>query len=289
MKIAVVGTGYVGLVAGACLAESGNDVVCVDNDDDKVRMLRRGKMPFYEPGLEELVRRNRSEGRLTFTSTLPKAVRASAVIFIAVGTPQGEDGSADVNQVLERRARHRQGDEWLQGDRRQEHGARRNERSRSRGDPARNDAPVQRRQQPGVPQAGCGGRRLHEARSRRHWRRRSEGRRNDARALQPVHAHRRAHHGDGLCKRRAVEVRCQCHAGDAHFVHERDCQCLRAGRRRHRPGPPRRRLRSPHRPLVPVSGHRLRRQLFSKGRSGADPLRRATRTTTSGSCRRSRL
>jgi UDPglucose 6-dehydrogenase len=101
MKIAVVGTGYVGLVAGACLAESGNDVVCVDKADDKIRLLRRGKMPFYEPGLEELVRRNRSEGRLTFTSTLPKAVRASAVIFIAVGTPQGEDGSADVNQVLE--------------------------------------------------------------------------------------------------------------------------------------------------------------------------------------------
>jgi UDPglucose 6-dehydrogenase len=100
LKIAVVGTGYVGLVAGACLAESGNDVVCVDKDDAKVRTLRRGKMPFYEPGLEELVRRNRSEGRLTFTSTLPKAVRDAAVIFIAVGTPQGEDGSADVQQVL---------------------------------------------------------------------------------------------------------------------------------------------------------------------------------------------
>jgi UDPglucose 6-dehydrogenase len=101
MKIAVVGTGYVGLVAGACLAESGNDVVCVDNDDNKVRMLQRGRMPFYEPGLEELVRRNKSEGRLTFTSTLPKAVRPSTVIFIAVGTPQDDDGSADVNQVLE--------------------------------------------------------------------------------------------------------------------------------------------------------------------------------------------
>jgi len=100
MNIAVVGTGYVGLVAGACLAESGNDVVCVDKDADKVRLLRRGKMPFYEPGLEELVRRNRAEGRLTFSATLPKAVRASAVIFIAVGTPQGDDGSADVQQVL---------------------------------------------------------------------------------------------------------------------------------------------------------------------------------------------
>jgi len=101
MKIAVIGTGYVGLVAGACLAESGNDVVCVDNDQSKVRTLRRGKMPFYEPGLEELVRRNRQEGRLTFTATLPRAVRDSAIIFIAVGTPPGEDGSADLQQVLD--------------------------------------------------------------------------------------------------------------------------------------------------------------------------------------------
>jgi UDPglucose 6-dehydrogenase len=100
MKIAVVGTGYVGLVAGACFAESGNDVVCVDRDAAKIRMLRRGKMPIYEPGLEELVRRNRQEGRLTFTTTLPKAVRDSAIVFIAVGTPQGEDGSADLQHVL---------------------------------------------------------------------------------------------------------------------------------------------------------------------------------------------
>ena len=100
MKIAVVGTGYVGLVAGACLAESGNDVVCIDKDETKIRLLRRGKMPFYEPGLEELVRRNRQEGRLTFTATLPKAVRDSAVIFIAVATPAGEDGAADLQQVL---------------------------------------------------------------------------------------------------------------------------------------------------------------------------------------------
>jgi UDPglucose 6-dehydrogenase len=100
MRLAVVGTGYVGLVAGACFAESGNDVVCVDRDDTKIRTLKRGKMPIYEPGLEELVRRNRTEGRLTFTTTLSKAVRDSSVIFIAVGTPQGEDGSADLKHVL---------------------------------------------------------------------------------------------------------------------------------------------------------------------------------------------
>jgi UDPglucose 6-dehydrogenase len=100
MRIAVVGTGYVGLVAGACLSESGNDVMCVDKDTAKVAMLRRGKIPIYEPGLEELVKRNRAEKRLVFTTDLPKAVRAAEVVFIAVGTPQDEDGSADLRHVM---------------------------------------------------------------------------------------------------------------------------------------------------------------------------------------------
>jgi UDPglucose 6-dehydrogenase len=100
MRIAVIGTGYVGLVAGACFAEYGNDVVCVDKDEAKVRALRKGKMPIYEPGLEEIVLRNTSEKRLTFTTLLSKAVRQSSIIFIAVGTPQGEDGSADLQHVL---------------------------------------------------------------------------------------------------------------------------------------------------------------------------------------------
>jgi UDPglucose 6-dehydrogenase len=100
MKIAVVGTGYVGLVLGACLAETGNDVICVDNDAAKVRALGKGRVPIFEPGLTELVQKNREEGRLTFTTQLPRAVKASQIVFIAVGTPQGEDGSADLRHVL---------------------------------------------------------------------------------------------------------------------------------------------------------------------------------------------
>ncbi len=100
MKIAVVGTGYVGLVAGACFAENGNDVVCVDRDPAKIRVLQRGRIPIYEPGLEEMVRRNSAEKRLTFTTALARGVRNSQIIFIAVGTPTGEDGSADLQHVL---------------------------------------------------------------------------------------------------------------------------------------------------------------------------------------------
>jgi UDPglucose 6-dehydrogenase len=100
MKIAVVGSGYVGLVAGACFAENGNEVTCVDKDPAKIRLLQRGKIPIYEPGLEEMVRRNRAEKRLTFTTALARGVRNAQIIFIAVGTPTGEDGSADLQHVL---------------------------------------------------------------------------------------------------------------------------------------------------------------------------------------------
>src|SRR4051812_3656219 len=100
MKIAVVGSGYVGLVVGACLAENGNDVICIDKDESKIATLEAGRMPIYEPGLEEMVRRNHEEDRLSFSTDLPAAVRASEIVFIAVGTPQGEDGSADLQHVL---------------------------------------------------------------------------------------------------------------------------------------------------------------------------------------------
>jgi len=100
VQIGVVGTGYVGLVVGACLAETGNFVVCVDNDAGKVARLRSGEIPIYEPGLNELVPRNVAEERLRFTTDLPEAVRQSEVLFIAVGTPENEDGSADLKHVL---------------------------------------------------------------------------------------------------------------------------------------------------------------------------------------------
>jgi UDPglucose 6-dehydrogenase len=90
----------VGLVVGACLAENGNDVVCVDKDRSKIDMLADGRMPIYEPGLEEIVRRNHAEERLHYSTDLAAAVQASAIVFIAVGTPQGEDGAADLQHVL---------------------------------------------------------------------------------------------------------------------------------------------------------------------------------------------
>lgn len=100
MNVGVIGSGYVGLVAGACLAESGNEVACADIDEGKIARLNAGEVPIYEPGLEPLIARNLAAGRLTFTTDVAAAVKASHVIFIAVGTPPGEDGSADLQHVL---------------------------------------------------------------------------------------------------------------------------------------------------------------------------------------------
>ncbi|MDG1006114.1 MAG: UDP-glucose/GDP-mannose dehydrogenase family protein [Schleiferiaceae bacterium] len=100
MKISVVGTGYVGLVSGACLADVGMDVTCVDIDQQKIANLKKGILPIYEPGLDHIVSRNVAAGRLNFTSTLSDAIVGSETVFIAVGTPPGEDGSADLQYVL---------------------------------------------------------------------------------------------------------------------------------------------------------------------------------------------
>jgi UDPglucose 6-dehydrogenase len=100
MKVAVIGTGYVGLVVGACLAEAGNDVICADVDEAKIAGLKRNRIPIFEPGLEPLVVGNQADGRLSFTTDVGAAVEASDVVFIAVGTPPDEDGSADLQHVL---------------------------------------------------------------------------------------------------------------------------------------------------------------------------------------------
>ena len=100
MRVTIFGTGYVGLVTGTCLAEVGNDVVCVDVDADKIARLQRGEIPIYEPGLEPLVRANRASGHLRFTTEAASAIEHAQIVFVAVGTPPDEDGSADLSHVL---------------------------------------------------------------------------------------------------------------------------------------------------------------------------------------------
>ena len=101
MKITIIGTGYVGLVTGVCLADFGNDIICVDNDKEKIDILNRGQLPIYEPGLKEIIERNRQYKRIEFTTDIKYAVSNSEVIFITVGTPEKEDGSADLKYIFE--------------------------------------------------------------------------------------------------------------------------------------------------------------------------------------------
>jgi UDPglucose 6-dehydrogenase len=101
LKISIIGAGYVGLVVGTCFAESGNDVICVDNDDRKLKTLRKGESPIFEPGLSDLLKKNIADKRIVFTDSLEKAVRGTDIIFLALPTPQSEDGSADLQHVLE--------------------------------------------------------------------------------------------------------------------------------------------------------------------------------------------
>jgi len=100
MKISVIGTGYVGLVSGACFAQMGNSVTCVDIDEKKIEALKNGQVPIYEPGLEKMVQENHKSATLQFTIDAKSAIANSKISFIAVGTPMGEDGSADLQYVL---------------------------------------------------------------------------------------------------------------------------------------------------------------------------------------------
>ena len=178
MKIAVVGTGYVGLVTGTCLAESGNDVVCIDKVAAKIEMLEGGRLPIYEPGLRELVHRNRRDGRLRFTTDLAAGIAEAEIVFIAVGTPQGADGARRPVRRLGRRPT--RSPSTLNGPKivvikstvpvgTNAELARRMAEVTER--------PVRRRQQPRVPQGRGGDRRLQQARPRRRRRPPAGGRR----------------------------------------------------------------------------------------------------------------
>ena len=100
MKICMIGSGYVGLVTGTCFAEMGNDVTCVDKDAARVKRLKKGEIPFYEPGLSEVLLRNQKQRRLSFSVNLAQSVAGADVIFIAVGTPAQADGSSDISQIM---------------------------------------------------------------------------------------------------------------------------------------------------------------------------------------------
>ena len=128
MKICVIGTGYVGLVAGAGFADMGNDVTCCDIDAEKIAGLKKGDIPIYEPGLDKLVAHNVAEGRLTFTTDVPSGVAGAEVILLAVGTPPGPDGSADLPFIFKAAEQVGDGADRLGGDRHQVHRAGRHRR-----------------------------------------------------------------------------------------------------------------------------------------------------------------
>ena len=101
MQLAIIGTGYVGLVTGTCFAETGNNVMCIDINEDKINQLRSGKTPIYEPGLENLLERNIKDKRIQFTTSLAEGIKGAQIIFLALPTPPGKDGAADLQFVLD--------------------------------------------------------------------------------------------------------------------------------------------------------------------------------------------
>ena len=244
MRIAIVGTGYVGLVSGACFAEMGLDITCVDTDRRKIAALNEGRIPIYEPGLEEIVRRNFDAGRLHFTTDLAACLGEVEVVFSAVGTPPREDGSADLSQVFEVArtfGRHIGRYTLLVTKSTVPVGtAERIRRIVAEGaGGTRRGGAVRRGVEPRIPQGGCGRQGFHVARPRGGGRRERTRPAADGAALPSVPDKQlpRAVHGHRLG--RNDQIRRQRHAGDAHLVHERHRQPLRPRGGRRRDGPQR--------------------------------------------------
>ena len=258
MKITMIGTGYVGLVTGTCFAEVGNDVLCVDVDPRKIAILNDGGVPIHEPGLEAMVRRNAAAGRLRFTTDVGRVGRAWRAAVHRGRHPAGR-GRQCRHAVRDRRgAHHRPPHGGTEDRRRQVDGARGHCRPRARGDrrgarATGQGAALRGGVQSGVPEGGCGGRRLHEAGPRRRRRRRRARDRRAAHALRAVHAQPRALPRHGRPLGGTDQVRGERDAGHAHLVHERGREPGRRTRRRHRDGAQGHRLRSAHRLPLPLS------------------------------------
>ena len=273
MKITVIGTGYVGLVTGTCLAEVGNEVLCLDVDPNKIEILKSGGIPIYEPGLEDMVKRNVAAGRLSFTTDIEESVAFGQIQFIAVGTPPDEDGSADLQYVVAaaRNIGRHMTDYKLVVDKStvpvgtadkvkaalQEELAKRGVsiafNVASNPEFLKEGAAVDDFMKPDRIVIGTDSERATAL---------------AAPAVCAVPAQPRPPDGDGREERRTHQVRRQRHAGDAHFLHERARRAGRKARRRHRAGAPRHRLRPAHRLSLPVRRLRLRRLVLSQGRAG---------------------
>ena len=280
MKIAVVGTGYVGLVTGTCLAETGNDVICVDCDRKKIDVLNRGHIPIYEPGLAELVARNVAAGRLHFTTDLAGRGEKAQLVFLAVGTPPADDGSVDLSAL------------WAVVDQTCAASA-----ATAAIVVCKSTVPVGTNAKVAARLKELTGRDIDVASNPEFLKegtaiddfmkpdrvvigaRRAGGARRACGPVSAVSADRQAAAGHVARKRRDDQVRGQRPAGDEDQLHQRDGEHLRARRGRHQRGPPRHRPRQPHRLRLPLSRRRLRRKLLSQGRSRAG--RRGPRATAS--------
>ena len=285
MNICVVGTGYVGLVTGAVFADLGNDVVCVDNDQKKIEALRAGQMPIYEPGLEEMVVRNKDDGRLSFTTDLPGADPPGRRHLHRGGHPP--EGHRRDRSLPRGGGRHpdRPLDGPLQGGRQQVHRPGRHRRVRPGSHHAAPAPPhrLRRGLQSRVPARGLRDRGHPPARPDRDRRAQPAGRDDPGGALRPAraaHDHHRPAVGGG------DQVRLQRLPGRQDLVHQRDRQHLRERGRRREPGDEGHGPRLAHRDAVPPGRARLRRLLLPQGRGLAHPHRRPASATTSSCCAR---